>query len=209
MKRTALIVMSCLGTLAFANLEEKPEKNYTAECFPENTNLGMTCEEVQNVRPEAKKLDLSLSSGRTNVFIMTELMKDALPAICYQYQFIDNKLRAVTKGILHARKWDDKSVKQIHEALEKDLVKQNDEKIVRLDDKMKQVSVTAELWKDKKKEINVYFVDTSKDTTIITFDPKYFTDKDFFITPERAPLISPVLENLRKTVETLKKYKQK
>jgi len=90
-------------------------------------------------------------------------------------------------------------------ATAKDLVKQADEKIVRLDENMQQVSVTAELWKDEKNGTCVYFVDTSKDTTIITFDPKYVGKKDFFVSADEMTDITPDFETVSKTIEASKK----
>jgi len=99
-------------------------------------------------------------------------------------------------------------VQRIHQALARDLVKQADEQIIRLDEKMQQVAVTAELWRDERNGTCVYLVDTPKDTTIITFDPKYFGKKDFFVSAEGMPDIAPALDAVRKTIEESEKSKK-
>lgn len=205
--RRMLFVVSCVCGFTFASAADQPEK-YAALILPGNVTLGMTRDAIQPARPEAKKLDASLGPRRTNAVVLTELKKDALPATCYQYHFVDNQLRAVTKGILHAGKRDEEMAKHLHDAFAKDLVKQADQQIIRLDEKMQQVPVTAELWKDEKNGTCVYFVDTAKDTTIIVFDPAYFGKKDFFVTADEMSDIAPALETVRKTIEESKKLKK-
>ena len=205
--RRILFVVSCVCGVALTSEADQPEK-YAALILPDNVTLGMTRDAIQPARPEAKTLDASLVTKQTNAVVLTELKKDVSPATCYQYHFVDNQLRAVTKGILHAGKRDEQMVKHIHEVFAKDLVKQADEQIIRLDANMQQVSVTAELWKDEKNGTCVYFVDTSKDTTIIAFDPRYFGKKDFFVTADQMSDIAPALETVRKQIEESKKWKR-
>lgn len=206
MRRMLFVVLSVCG-VAVANAADQPEK-YAALILPDNVTLGMARDAIQPARPEAKKLDASLVTKRTNAVVLTELAKDASPATCCQYLFVDNQLRAVTKGILHGGKRDAQMVKHIHEVFAKDLIKQADEQIIRLDANMQQVSVTAELWKDAKNGTCVYFVDTPKDTTIVIFDPRYFGKKDFFVTADQMPDIAPALEAVRKQIEESKKLKK-
>jgi hypothetical protein len=206
--RRILLVVWCICDVAVANEADLQGKKYAALILPENVTLGMTRDAIQSARPEAKKLDASLVTRRNNAVVLTELKKGVSPATCYQYHFVDNHLRAVTKGILHPGERDDQKMKHIHEVFAKDLVKQMDEKIIRLDANMQQVPVTAELWKDEKNGICVYFVDTSKDTTIITFDPRYFAKRDFFVTADQMPEIAPALETVRRQIEESKKLKK-
>ena len=90
----------------------------------------------------------------------------------------------------------------------RDLVKEPDETILRLDEQMNQVLVDAELWIDEKSGTQVYFVDATNELTVITFDPKYFGKRDFFMSPDELQQIAPALEKARKAVEEAKKLKK-
>lgn len=206
MKRILLLVW-CVCGVDLSSAADQTGK-YAALILPDNVTLGMTRDAIQPARPDAKKLDASLVTKRSNAVVFTELKKDVLPATCYTYHFVDDQLRAVTKGILHAGKRDEQLVKHIHEIFAKDLVKRADEEIIRLGDNMQQVSMTAELWKDEKSGACVYFVDTTKESMFITFDPRYFGKKDFFVTTEQMPEIAPALETVRKQIEESKKLKK-
>ncbi len=197
--------MLCICGVVVARAAEQAEK-YTTLVIPENVTLGMTRDAIQPNRPAAKKLQGAMGSRNTNAVVLTEVKGDIMPLVCYQYHFVDDHLRAVTKGIGHGGKRDEQTVKRIHDALARDLKKQADEKILRLNTELEQVSV--ELWKDEKSGTCVYFVDTSNDTSVIVFDPKYFGKKDFFITPDEMPQIAPAVDSVRKTIEESKKLKK-
>ncbi|MDD2598157.1 MAG: hypothetical protein PHO37_02870 [Kiritimatiellae bacterium] len=206
MMKFFLIIMFCVCSNAVINAVELGEK-YTTLIFPENVNLGMTCNMIQTQRPDAKKIKGVIRSQNTNVVVLAELKVDAVPLVCYQYHFIDNHLRAITKSIGHGANRDEQMVKRLHEAISKDLKKQADEKILRLNTELEQIPV--ELWKDEKNGKCVYFVDTSNDTSVIVFDPKYFVKKDFFITADEMQQVIPAVESVHKAIESSKKQKNK
>jgi hypothetical protein len=205
MRKRFLVVMLYVCGVIVTSAADQGEK-YTTLVFPENMTLGMTRDAIQSKRPAAMKLQGMMGSRNTNAVVLTEVKGDIMPLVCYQYHFIDDHLRAVTKGIGHGDRRDEQTVKSIHDALARDLVKQADEKILRLNTELEQVSV--EFWKDEKSGTCVYFVDTSNDTSVIVFDPKYFGKKDFFITPDEMPQVAPAVENVRKTIEESKKLKK-
>lgn len=199
-----LVLWACsLGTVSFA----APPEKYTALVMPDNVTLGMTREAVQSARPDARKLDGAVGSRNTNATVLIEIKNSGVPFLFDYYHFIENRLRAVTQGIGHYGKRDEQTIKHIRDALTRDLAKQADETILRLDKNMQQVLVTAELWKDEKNGTCVYFVDASNEMTVITFDPKYFEKKDFFMSPDEMPKIALALETVRKTIEASKKQK--
>jgi len=204
MRRMFLVVWCVVGVVV-THAADQGEK-YTTLVFPENVILGMTRDAIQPNRPAAKKLQGAMGSRNTNAVVLTEVKGDVMPLVCYQYHFVDDHLRAVTKGIGHGGKRDEQLVKRIHDALARNLVKQADEKILRLNTELERVSV--ELWKDEKNGTCVYFVDTSNDTSVIVFDPKCFGEKDFFITPDEMPQVAPAVESVRKTIEASKKQKK-
>lgn len=207
MRRVLLVPVFCIFGLVAAS-QAAPAEKYTALVMPSNVSLGMSRATVQPVRGNAKKLDLAVGSRNTNATVLTEIKADAVPSICYQYHFIEDQLRAVTQGILHGGRRDEQAVRSIHNALARDLVKKSDETILRLDEQMNQVLVNAELWRDEKSGAEVYFVDTTNELTVITFDPRCFSKRDFFMSPDELPQIAPALEKARKTVEESKKLKK-
>ncbi len=207
MKIKFYVMVLCAWGLAIASLAEQRDK-YTALVMPENVTLGMSREAIQPVRRDAKKLDMAVGSRNTNATVLTEIKTNGPPFVCYQYHFVEDRLRAVTQGVLHAGKRDEQTIKLIHDALTRDLVKKSDESILRLDEHMQQILLNAELWTDEKNGACVYFVDASNEMTVITFDPKYFGKKDFFMSSDEIPKITPALETVRKHIEESKKLKK-
>lgn len=203
--RAVLVLWTCC--LAVASLAEPSEK-YTALVMPDNVTLGMTREAVQSFRQDARKLDGAVGSRNTNATVLTEIKNSGTPFVFYYYHFIEDRLRAVTQGVGHYGKRDEQAIKHIRAALTRDLVKKAEEGILRLDKDMKQIPVNAELWEDKRNGTCLYFVDASNEMTVITFDPKYFGKKDFFMSPDEMPKIAPALETVRKQIEELKKLKK-
>jgi len=197
-KKTLFVVMLYVCGVAASGGVEKGEE-YLALIMPDNVTLGITRDAIQSARPEAKDLNAVMGSRNINAVVLTELKGENLPLVSYQYHFVDERLRAVIKGIGHGKKRDEQTVRHIHDAIAKDLVKQADEKILRLNTEIEQV--LAELWKDEKSGECVYFVDTSNDTSVIVFDPNYFGKRDFFISSDEMSEVAPTVENILKTIE--------
>lgn len=207
MNRKLQIQTLCAFCLITACIAES-EKQYTSVVMPENVALGMSCEALSPVRLKAKKLDRAVGSMNTNATVLTEVQTTSSPSTCYQYHFITNSLCAVTRSTLHAGKKDEKEIANISDILRKNLIKGAVEKIVRFDERMNQILVDAELWQDEKTGTCVYFVDAPNELTIITFDPKYFKRKDFFITADELPQIAPALKAAKKAIEESTKIKR-
>lgn len=207
MRRILIVLVLWACSLAIASFAEPSEK-YMAVVMPDNVTLGMSREAVQSVRLDARKIDMAVGSRNTNATVLIEVKRSGAPVLCYYYHFIENQLRAVTQGIGHAGKRDEQAIKHIRDALTRDMEKKSDEGILRLDQNMKQIPVNAELWADKRNGTCVYFVDASNEMTVITFDPKHFGKKDFFMSPDEMPKIAPALETVRKTIEESKKLKK-
>jgi hypothetical protein len=194
----------CLITACIA----ESEKHYASLVMPENVALGMSSEAFRPIRLKAKKLDHAVGSMNTNATVLTEVQTTSSPSTCYQYHFVTNILCAVTRSTLHAGKKDKKEIADVTELLRKNLKKGAVEKIVRFDERMNQILVDAELWQDDITGTCVYFVDAPNELTIITFDPKYFKRKDFFITADELPQIAPALKAAKKVIEESTKIKQ-
>jgi hypothetical protein len=206
MRNFLFIVILCVCGFTFANADGQREA-YMALIIPDNVTLGMTREAFQSIRPEAKKLDITFGSRNTNALVLTEMKEDSVPFAYHQYHFLEGQLRAVTKVTHRASKQGEQVIEQLHDALKKELVKTPDEKIVRGNGSMQPILLDAELWKDAKNGMSVYFVNGQKDTTVIVFDQKYFGKKDFFVSPEDMTEIESMFEKARKTIEASKKQK--
>ncbi|MCG2679885.1 MAG: hypothetical protein L6455_07950 [Kiritimatiellae bacterium] len=201
MRRMLFGAMLCVCGFAFASTDGQPEK-YPPLVMPKNVAFGMTREALQAVRPDVMQIDEVVGSRNTNAIVLTELNEESSLAILYH--FIDDRLRAVTRGQLHFGHRDEQMVKLLHDVLTRDLVKKSDEKVLRLNEQMQRVQVNAELWTDEKSGVCVYFMDTSNEIVVITFDPKYFGKKDFFFCPDEMSKNESALENAPKTVEVAK-----
>lgn len=166
---------------------------------PVGVDLGMTREELQASRPDARELPSRTGSRNVQAITLSEVATETSPAVVYQYHVVDEHLRALTEAI-GGRPRDETKSTRMHRCFDAGFAQQADEKVVRLDDHMNQVIVTARVWKNTSDGTLVYVVDTPRDTSIVVFDPKYFDKKDFFIDPEEMPSIEPSLEKLRTTI---------
>lgn len=205
MKSGLFVLIFCTCGLVTTSIAEKVER-YTEVVMPDNVTLGMTRDALQAARPVAKHLAMAVGSRNTNAVVLTEMQGETLPLVFYQYHFIDNRLRAITKGIGYGNGRDEQTSKRVHDVFIRDLKKQANENILRLNTELEQVP--AEMWTDEDSGACIYFVDTSNELTVITFDPRYFQKKDFFMSPDEMPKIAPALETVRKSFEALKKPKQ-
>ncbi|MBU4201029.1 MAG: hypothetical protein KKG09_06760 [Verrucomicrobia bacterium] len=178
MRRKLYILALCACGLVAASRAEQNEKSIYM-------GFGMTRDSFRTVKPYTMKIDKEFGSRNTNDVVLIEIKKGSPIAI--MYHFIDDRLRAVTLGQLYFGKRDGQEIKRVHDALIRELVRKSDETVIRRDENMQPIRVSAELWTYEKNGIDIYFLDTSNEITIIAFDPKYFVKRDFFMTPEEMP----------------------
>ena len=191
MRRKLCVLALCACGLAAASSAEQNEKTIYM-------GFGMTRDSFLLVKPYAHKIDTDFGSRNTNDVVLMEIEKGN--PIAFMYHFIDDHLRAVTLGQLHFGQRNEQEIKRVHDAVTSDLVRKSDETVIRLNDNMQLVPVNAELWTYEKNGIDIYFVDTPHEITIIAFDPKYFVKRDFFVSPEEMPKFKSALDHSPKTI---------
>ncbi len=149
-------------------------------------NIGMTVKELQTARPSAFSNELGQPGDARNGRVqMMEIRRGRSAASSYLFEA--GKLGAVTEStsttgipIEHTRAVADKLAEELKANFE--FVGRHE--ILRAPDAVA-VVLTAELWQDKEKGLNVYFVATSQEITVVVFDPKGFGKDDFFLGRER------------------------
>lgn len=174
--------------------------------LPKNVSLGMSAQKIKSVRPKAKRQGIgsvATKQDKTLKSILTEVQIGGKEATSYQYHFTNETLGAVTMSVYHLPGVQDQRAKNIYKALPKSFtkVKDKEKKIVRLSRDLEKSIVTAELWKDKKTGNHLFFVATTEETTAILFDPKLFSDADFFILADKVPDEIPDAKTVRESVK--------
>lgn len=155
--------------------------------LPTDVSLGASIEELRTKAPRAKDLGVAASmphSSASNLLVLTETTSEAGRLRTRQSYVVEAKLRAVmTSSYQAAGRTEDAEANAIAAALATTFKKVRDEKILRMSKGMQRSEVTAELWRDEKASVDAYFVATTEETTLVLFDPRFFSGRDFFLKP--------------------------
>lgn len=159
--------------------------------FPSDVSLGAPVEKLRTKTPRAKDLGVAAMmphSSASNLLVLTENTSEAGRLRSRQSYVVDGKLRAVmTSSYQAAGRTEDAEANAISLALAASFTKVRDEKILRMSKDMQRSEVTAELWRDEKSSVDAYFVATTEETTLVLFDPRFLSGKDFFLKPSDLP----------------------
>ena len=207
MKKTPVLLSCFLFTCALFSTEV-PD-SYVSWVFPGAVKLGMSSNEVFSLRKRISR-DFPIGSlTKTNAITIMETEPDWAPLVGYYYYFFNGRLHAVAKTFAHRGLESEKHVcEKVHELVKRSLSKTTDETILRLAHiDMQPFPKTVELWADPRSGNNLYFDDDKESFRVIVFDPAVFSRKDFFADDEtyRAQMV-PLIEEMRKTVESQKKH---
>lgn len=185
MKTSLSVFLSCcIAFTAFAT----PADFYQAY-LPAGIQIGCSVHEVRNQRPGIIENPMHLSAGvePENALELIEPPKHGQVPLGYWYRFKDGELRAVTRSLL-VRGLPEahllSSASTLYGELKTNFVLKGTEKVLRSTG-VGATLLTAELWEDATTGLEVYFVASSEETTLIVFDPKIFSRRSFFLGPER------------------------
>lgn len=180
--------------------------------LPKNVSLGMTEQQMKEVRPTAKRqgsMDVDVPRDKMYKSILAEFINEGNEVTSYQYCFTNETLCSVTMSVFLTPGVQDKRAKNIYKSLISSFIKVKDEKIVRLSGNLEKSVVTAELWKDKMTKTHLFFVATTEETTVILFDPALFSYVDFFILADNVPKEISVTKMIRDSATRSEKNKVK
>lgn len=200
MARTAALGLCVFIAAIVVNASATPDEFYNRN-LPSGIALGMSLDAVTQVRPEARKTDATQDRDATSdeSATMVEVARQGKVGTAYWYRFKNGKLGAVSRSIstknLPAESAESDAGRVYNELRESfELLRQ--EEILRSTGAATFL-LAAQLWEDKENGLNVYFVASSQENTIIIFDPNDFGAKDFFVPFDKRQEIDAQAKSVR------------
>lgn len=197
---TKCLSITCvLLLLATAGVVASPESFYS-DNLPSGVAFGMTPDQLSQARPEARKNDLTQSQNMgTESVAMVEIARQGNFVTAFWYRFKNGTLGAVSRSVstknLPAESAQESAAKTYNELRANfDLLRQ--EEVLRSTG-ASTFQLSAQLWEDKTKRLNIYFVATSQENTVIVFDPKSFGSTDFFVPISKRKEIDAQAKSVR------------
>lgn len=188
-----------LIVLAASSVVASPESFYAAN-LPSGVAFEMTPDQLAQARPEARKNDLiqTQNTGMESME-MVEIARQGNSGTAFWYRFKNGKLGAVSRSVstkkLSAESAQSSAVQTYNELQGNfDLLRQ--EEVLRSTG-ASTFQLTAQLWEDKVKELNIYFVASSQENTVIIFDPKSFGSTDFFVPVDKLKEIEAQAKSVK------------
>jgi len=199
--RNRIHLMSCVFLLVAMAAVASPESFYQSY-LPAGIAMDMSPEQVRNTRPQAitsQSSQPSAAKADPTFVEMVEIAPQGNTRVAYWYRFKAGKLGAVTRSIMTARmpiEHAQAGASKVAEELKADFALKGQEQVVRSTGTENTV-LTAQLWEDKADGLNIYFVTTNREITVVMFDPKAFGKADFFLGPERMKDLNAQAEVVR------------
>src|SRR6266446_2155652 len=156
-----------------ASSSAAPEDFYGKHLQP-GVSLGISPDDLAIARPAALKDNFG--SARTDlggIAEMSELRRQQYSASISMYRFKGDKLRAViesTKTTKLPIEHTTAAVTELADELKANFAFQRNDQIVRSAGTVAAI-LTAQLWEDGARGINLYFVATNHEITLVIFDP--------------------------------------
>jgi hypothetical protein len=196
--RFSLCVLLLLPIFAVGAANPVLEKN-----TPTGVLMGMSPSALLATRPQAKDVGLTSKDGSRQ---FVEIVSSNGGRIAYWYRFKNETLGAVTKSIM-ASKTPVEQVRESTHVMQAELqgsfdLIENDQ-IVRSTGSQSEL-LTAQHWKEKAGALELYFVASSQEITLVFFDPKDFGKKDFFLGPERLADVQANEKSVRALIKEMK-----
>jgi hypothetical protein len=195
----SIISVCMLVMLAAVSAAASPDSFYS-ENLPSGVKFGMTPDQLTQARPEARKNDLikSPSTGTESV-AMVEIARQGKSGTAFWYRFKNGKLGAVSRSIstknVPAESAQGSAAQTYNELRANfDLLRQ--EEVLRSTG-ASTFQLSAQLWEDKAKSLNIYFVASSQENTLIIFDPETFGSTDFFVPLDKRKEIDAQEKSVR------------
>lgn len=196
--RFSLCVLLLLPIFAVGATNPVLEKN-----TPTGVLMGMSPSALLATRPQAKDVGLTSKDGSRQ---FVEIVSSNGGRMAYWYRFKNETLGAVTKSIM-ASKTPIEQVRESIQVIQAELQGSFDfigsDQIVRSTGSQSEL-LNAQHWKEKAGALELYFVASSQEITLVFFDPKDFGKKDFFLGPERLADVQANEKSVRALIKEMK-----
>lgn len=176
--------------------------------FPEEIKLGISTEELESIRPEAKKSPVTLVTRPKKFSDKAFELVEKLPteAGSYIYIFRDSSLQAIIwSEPIHPNLPPSVNPRYIYRELERSLIKSGSQKVARANGTLEYAAIEAELWDYKEDDVKVYFISTSEEVTLIKFNPIGIPGKFFFVSADKIPELQIEADRIRNQIGSIKK----
>jgi hypothetical protein len=189
-----------LIAIALPNGKASPESFYS-ENIPLGVAFGITPEQLVQARPQVQKDSLNKSqvTQAEESGSMVEYIRQGNGATVYWYRFKNGKLGAVSRSTA-TRNLSSESAQsgasQVYNKLRENFDLRGQDEILRLGGAGTSL-LSAQLWEDKEKGRNIYFIASSQEISVIVFDHKSFGAADFFASLDKRKEIDAQAKSVR------------
>ena len=158
--------------------------DFYSKNLPPQVVLGMTPDQLVQVRRGVRTNELiqpNYTEGKS--VTMVELLRMQNQATALWYRFKEDKLGAVSRSVSTKNLPSESaqaSASEMHRELLENFTLVRQEEVLRSTGATT-FEVSAQLWEDKANGLNIYFIATSQEITIIIFEPTSFSSRDFFV----------------------------
>ncbi len=206
MKTLSRIALTCMIIAGIGMVASAAPEDFYRAHLPEGVNMGMSPEELAKARPTARSFDLSAMDRRPAPkpagapVEMVEMTRELGRGSVRSYRFKGGKLVAVlesTKTLNQPIEQAKAAVVKLTEEIKTHFVLKGQEQIVRSKGTVAGL-LTAQVWEDQSRGLQLYLVATGDEISVYVFDPKMAGKADFFNGPE-------MLEKVKANNESIKR----
>lgn len=200
------LALSCAFLLGISPvIGAAPEDFYQAHLQPD-VKMGMSPEELKGARPAARVMDMSGFDRPAPPkppgapMEMAELRRGLDRGSVSVYRFKAGKLGAVVESTKLATKMGLAPIEQTQAAVSKLAGELKANFVLKAQDHIVRTGnlLTAQLWEDKAGGLQLYFVASNQEITLVIFDPKEFAKADFFLGAEMLEKSKASAESIRR-----------
>lgn len=171
--------------------------------IPAGVQIGMSYSALTKTRPKAKDAGLASNDGSQQ---FVEIVISGSERVAYWYRFRNEILGAVTKSVM-AKKTPVEQVRESVEAIQAEI--QSRFNFVQSDEIVRSTGIhseilTAQHWKDNGGDLELYFVASNQEITLVFFNPKNFDKSDFFLGPKRLEDVRASKKSVQQILKGIK-----
>lgn len=200
------IALTCIFTFEIVVVASAAPDDFYRAHLPEGVSMGMSPEELAKARPTARSFDLSGMDRRPAAkpagapAEMVEMTRELGRASVRSYRFKAGKLVAVlesTKTLNQPIEQAKAAVGKLTEEIKTHFTLKGQEQIVRSKGTVAGL-LTAQVWEDQARGLQLYLVATDDEISVWLFDPKMAGKADFFNGPEMLEKTKANNESIRR-----------
>ena len=200
------IALTCIFTFEIVAVATAAPEDFYRAHLPEGVSMGMSPEELAKARPTARNLDFSGMDRRPAPkpagapVEMVEMTRELGRVSVRSYRFKAGKLGAIlesTKTMKRPIEEAKAAVGKLIEEIKTNFTLKGQEQIVRSKGTVACL-LTAQVWEDQARGLQLYLVATDDEISVWLFDPKMAGKADIFNGPEMLEKAKANNESIRR-----------